>query len=104
MRCQVKRLVSVGQGQRGDVTGARKPWQGWQILRLETAVMLQGEALLAWESRTGGLLEAGGDRGGEAGACRSRGRTWLLPAPTLQAPSSRLCCRALFGELKFQLL
>lgn len=71
----------------------------WRLL-----VMLQGEALLAWESRTGGLLEAGGDRGGEAGACRSRGRTWLLPAPTLQAPSSRLCCRALFGELKFQLL
>lgn len=97
-------LGRAGQGQCGNVTGATTPCKDGRSCVWRLRVMLQGQARLAGESRTGGA--AGGTlvTGGEAGACHARGRTWLLPALTLQAPSSGLWCISLFGELKFQLL
>ena len=72
---------------------------------LETAGDAAGTGSAGWGEQDGGDRQRHvGDRGGEAGACHARGRTWLLPAMTLQVLNSGLWSGSLFGELKFQLL
>ena len=58
MRCQVKRLARVGNAGVGMSLVLENPGKDGRSCVWRLQVMLQGQALLPWESRTGERPEA----------------------------------------------